>query len=202
VKIPSSRPLYVTKKPTPAPQATPVLFLSDLDGTWLSPDATNRQALDRGIENLKKTAVCQGIDLQFGYVSARPLSRIEQEQLPASDWVLANNGAYIFQDQDHTPASDWENHKQQFHFRASRAFEVAAELLKSQQFSNLRVESVGQVVGNPDADACPDMAGVCIPCSSVRLAKNESMEQLREDSFRAPQQVIDFAQALIERLSA
>ena len=39
----------------------PVLFLSDLDGTWLSPNAKNRETLDHGVLELKQEAREKGI---------------------------------------------------------------------------------------------------------------------------------------------
>ncbi len=176
----------------------PVLFLSDLDGTWLSPNAENRKTLDQGVLELKEEAREKGVDLQFGYISARPLERIEQENLPESDWSIANNGGYIYS----TEGKDavWEDRKQAFGFQANRAFEIAQELLKSPKFAGLEVSSVGKVVGNPAADACPESASLCILNSSVRLGRGESKDQLESEHFTAPSQVQAFADAISKKL--
>lgn len=176
----------------------PVLFLSDLDGTWLSPDAANRQALDEGVVKLKREALEKGVDLQFGYISARPMERIQQENLPDSDWSITDNGGYIYNLQGKDAV--WEDHKKASGFTARRAFEIAQELLKSPKFAGLNVTSVGKVVGNPAADACPDSANVCIHNDSVRLGKGESKEQLDSEHFTAPAQVQAFADAISKRL--
>ncbi|MFN8605898.1 MAG: HAD family hydrolase [Vulcanimicrobiota bacterium] len=176
----------------------PVLFLSDLDGTWLSPNAANRKALDQGVLELKEEAAQKGVDLQFGYISARPIERIDQENLPESDWAIANNGGYIF----NSGAKDvsWEEHKRAFGFNASRAFEIADELLKKPQFAGLDISSVGQVVGNPAADGCPESASICIHNDSVHLRGDEDKAQLESEGFRAPAQVQAFADAIAKRL--
>ncbi|MBS2033608.1 HAD family phosphatase [bacterium] len=176
----------------------PVLFLSDLDGTWLSPDPVNRKALDQGVVQLKQEAAEKGVDLQFGYISARPMERIQLENLPASDWAIANNGGYIY----YTGAKDvsWEDHKRAFGFNAARAFEIAQELLKNPKFAGMDISSVGQVVGNPAADACPESASICIHNGSVRLARGENKAQMESDGFKAPAQVQAFAEAISRRL--
>ena len=176
----------------------PVLFLSGLDGPWLSPNSENRKALDQGVLDLVQEARDKGVDLQFGYISARPLERIEQENLPDSDWSIANNGGYIYS----TEGKDatWEERKRAFGFTASRAFEIAQELLKSPKFAGLDVSSVGKVVGNPAADACPESASLCIHNDSVRLARGESKEQLDSEHFTPPAQVQAFADAISKKL--
>jgi hydroxymethylpyrimidine pyrophosphatase-like HAD family hydrolase len=193
-----------------ASRATPflatVLFLSDLDGTWLSPDKENRKALDEGVQELKHEAAAQGVDLQFGYISARPLPRILQEDLPEADWTVANNGGYVYEG-DPTgnkaiPAQDWEAHKHTFGFSADRAFELAEELLQDPRFSGLEVSSVGTVVNNPAADACKEIATLCIRNDSIQFEEGESLEQLQSECFEAPRQVEAFAQALTQQLQA
>ena len=176
----------------------PVLFLSDLDGTWLSPNPENRKALDEGVVALKQEAREKGVDLQFGYISARPLERIEQENLPDSDWSIANNGGYIYSTEGKDPS--WEDRKRAYGFTASRAFEIAAELQKSPQFAGLDVSSVGKVVGNPAADGCPESASLCIHNDSVRLTRGESKEQLESEHFTPPSQVQAFADAISKEL--
>ena len=177
----------------------PVLFLSDLDGTWLSPIAANREALDQGVVELKQEAAQRGVDLQFGYISARPIERIDQENLPESDWAVANNGGYIYTAGGAKDAK-WEEHKQAFGFNANRAFEIAQELLKDPKFKGLDVSSVGKVVGNPAADACPESASICIHNDSVRLNRNEDKDQMESDAFKAPTQVQAFANAISKQL--
>lgn len=176
----------------------PVLFLSDLDGTWLSPNPENRQILDQGVLAIKEEAREKGVDLQFGYISARPLERIEQENLPDSDWSIANNGGYIYSTEGKDPV--WEDRKRAFGFTASRAFEIAQDLLKSPKFAGLDVSSVGKVVGNPAADGCPESASLCVHNDSVRLAEGESKQQLESEHFTAPAQVQAFADAISKKL--
>ena len=178
----------------------PVLFLSDLDGTWLSPNAENRKTLEQGVLELKQEAASKGVDLQFGYISARPLERIQQENLPPSDWSIADNGGYIYKNEEAAPAEDWEDHKRTFDFNSKMAFDAANDLLKDPKFAGLSVTSVGKVVGNAAADACPDMAVICIENDSVRLAAGEGRKQLEADNFDAPSQVEAFAQAISARL--
>ena len=189
------------------PLLTTVLFLSDLDGTWLSPIPANRKALDEGVVELKQEVRAQGVDLQFGYISARPLQRIMQEGLPASDWAVANNGGYVYQSggSDRASAqqdSDWEARKGASGFSADKAFEAAQEVLAEPQFANLSVTSVGKVVGNPAADACPSIASLCIHNDSIDFAANESPAQLQSETFSAPHQVEEFAHEVSAKLEA
>jgi hypothetical protein len=59
---------------------------------------------------------------------------------------------------------------------------------------------VGQVVGNPAADACPESASICIRNDSVRLNRKEDKEQLESEEFKAPSQVQAFANAISKQL--
>ena len=197
---PARQALEVAGNATPF--LTTVLFLSDLDGTWLSPNPENRKALDEGVQELKQEAASEGVDLQFGYISARPLERIQQEDLPKSDWTVADNGGYVYQGKEVKVSEDWEAHKQTFGFRADRAFEIAHELLKDPRFSGLALSSVGQVVNNPAADACPELATLCIHNDSIHLGSGEKPRHLEAESFRAPRQVQEFAHELSAQLKA
>ena len=199
---PARQALQVASPATPF--LATVLFLSDLDGTWLSPNKENREALDEGVQQLKQEAADKGVDLQFGYISARPLPRIHQEDLPEADWTVANNGGYVYDREaalgEGVPAQDWEAHKRTFGFNADRAFEVAHELLNDPKFSGLEVSSVGKVVNNPAADACKEIATLCIHNDSIHLAADEGPAQLQADAFEAPSQVEEFARQLTQRL--
>ncbi|MFN8607533.1 MAG: HAD family hydrolase [Vulcanimicrobiota bacterium] len=178
----------------------PVLFLSDLDGTWLSPVEANRRALDEGVVNLKEEAREKGIDLQFGYITARPASCREKQHLPESDWFVCQNGGIIY---DGTGLdADWESQKEELGFKASRAREIAEGVLEQPEFQGLQVSSVGEVVANPEADSCPQSATFCIHNQSVSLATGERPEQLSEAAFEAPQQVQHFADQVGQRLKA
>ena len=149
----------------------------------------NRAA--KGLHRVKH----QGVDLRFGYISARPLERIQAENLPAANYAVANNGAYIWTNDgvQQTLDSSWEQRKLQSGFRAERAFELANQLLKDPRYAGLRAQTVGEVVGSDGADACPDMAGFCFANESVRLGRGERAAHLDPEHFRAPRQVQQFA---------
>lgn len=179
-------------------QLVPVLFLSDLDGTWLSPDSTSRRKLDEGVVELQKKARRGGVNLEFGYISARPLQRIQQEKLPTSNFSVAHNGGFIYQADRLDKA--WEKHKDQLGFRGDRALEIVKELLSSPEYSNLKVFTVGEVVENPAADDCPQSSTFCIDNGSIKLGPGESLEQLEQRGFKAPLQVQNFADTISAQL--
>lgn len=198
-------------------QTKRVLFLSDLDGTWLSKDPKNRQALDRGVLELKDEFRERGVELEFGYVTARPPVRVAAEKLPESDWTLTYNGGFIHQGAPGAFGPDgtyevrpqlrqWQQLNEATGFEAAVAMASLKHVLADPRYAGLQVKTVGEVVGTPAADACPAVAHLCIDETSVALTSEERVDAngngrpdvFEKESFRAPEQV----QHLVDDLSA
>jgi len=198
---------------------TPVLFLSDLDGTWLSKNPAARKILDTGIQVLKDEFSSRGVDLQFGYVTARPPGRVEKENLPQADWTLTYNGGYIHQGQPgaftpdydfqlNPPLQKWQEANLATGFQASIAASGVQHLLTMPQYQNLKMETVGQVVKDSEADACPAVATFCFKQDSIALTADEKVDGngdgtpdlLEKESFQPPQQIQHFAEELSQYL--
>ncbi|MCA9794177.1 MAG: HAD family phosphatase [Candidatus Eremiobacteraeota bacterium] len=196
-----------------------VLFLSDLDGTWLSQNPANRRALDEGVQKLKDTYEKRGIDLEFGYVTARPPVRVEKEHLPRQDWTITFNGGFIHQGRPgqtgldgayHRNGQDdtWEDLNAQSGFRSDKVAAECRQLLTQPRFANLKFHTVGEVVHNAAADDCPFIASFCFDEGSVNLTPAEQRDDnhngvadiFEEDTFAVPSQVKEFQDALGERL--
>lgn len=192
---------------------TPVLFLSDMDGTWLSKNPDNRRQLDEGVVKLKADARDKGIDLEFGFVTARPPARVMSENLPAqADWTITHNGGFIHQGLpqerdaagvlvDKQPLASWNELNQGSHFDSAKALSEANKLVQTPAFSNLHIETVGQVVGNSAADACPYVTSLCFQDASIQLGQGETAEGFKDEQFHSPDQIENFANQLHERLN-
>ncbi|MEW6284329.1 MAG: HAD family hydrolase [Candidatus Eremiobacterota bacterium] len=199
-------PTPVTPPLTPGwvgPPLAKVLFLSDLDGTWLSPDPAHRKQLDQGILKIREEAWNQGIDLRFGYITARPPGRVGQEQLPDPDWMVTHNGGTIHRGPtDPDPVRSWEEVQRLSGFDAARVTEIMGRVRQAPDFANLRIETVGHVLGRPEADDCDYMATFCVRQDSLNLDPGETPEILQPDTFRPPGQVERLVQSLSRELEA
>ena len=205
-----------------ASQAKPkkVLFMSDLDGTWLSKNPENRAKLDREILEVKDEYRAKGVELDFGYITARPPQRVEKENLPTPDWTVTYNGAQIHpgdpgdfsSDGDfvsHPPTQDWVDQNANSGFSADKALQAAQDLLQEERFSNLTFQTVGQVVDNPAADANPFTTALCFNINDVALTPAERVDKngngtadlLEKATFSAPQQLRELASTLSSNLS-
>lgn len=169
-----------------ANQPVEVLFLSDLDGTWLSKDPEQRKALDEGVLQLREEYRKQGIDLKFGYVTARPPIRVSQEGLPRQDYTITYNGGYIHpgppghETEDGyviaPPLQEWDNINKACNFSTEEARQALDELLERDEFQGLRFQTVGEVVHQPQADANPYVASYCFDQDSIRLTFDEQAD--------------------------
>lgn len=211
--VPTQTPAISTQK------LKKVLFLSDLDGTWLSKKPENRAKLDREVLEIKDSYRQKGVDLEFGYITARPPERVEKENLPTPDWTITYNGAQInqgdpgnFQAEGEFAAepslANWNEKNQATGFSASTTLSELNTLLQDEKFSNLQFQTVGQLVENSAADANEFATGLCFSLPSVALTEaekadlnaNGTADILEEETFAAPQQLKDLASALDEAL--
>lgn len=195
-----------------------VLFLSDLDGTWLSKDPKQRQALDEGVVALKDEYRKQGVDLEFGYVTARPPQRVATEKLPEPDWTITYNGGFIHEGDpvrdDGTSLDpelpEWQELNERSGFDATDTVETAKKLLAAPQYANLQLQTVGQVVHTPASDACPALAVLCFDENSIRLTSEEMADRngngipdvFEKETFRTPTQIESFVADLRRALDA
>lgn len=192
-----------------------VLFLSDLDGTWLSKNPANRKALDEGVQELRDEYAGKGVDLEFGYVTARPPERVAQENLPTPDWTITFNGGRIDKgtgfevnaqgEKIKTEAyANWDEFNDISHFDSSKAVEGAKQVLASGKFGDMTLATIGEVVENPAADDCKFATHLCFPLSNVSLNDAELTDNdhdgtpdiLQPSMFKAPTQLLNFSTAL------
>jgi len=192
-----------------------VLFLSDLDGTWLSKSPKNRAKLDREIVKIRDEYAEKGVDLKFGYITARPPQRVEKEELPEPDWTVTYNGAQVnvgdagdFEpDGSYTEkerATAWDDENRKTGFTTDKARSELMELLSTEQFSNLSLKTVGEVVENPAADANEFSLSVCFEQDNIALAPGEERDKNNNDipdlfepeTFAAPEQITQLREQL------
>lgn len=197
-----------------------VLFLSDLDGTWLSKNPENREMLDQGIVSLKDQYRERGIDLEFGYVTARPPARVAQEHLPAPDWTVTFNGAKIHQGApgrqepsgeftEKPDSEEWNRLNARTGYTRDKAKECLDELLTDKEFQGLTYQTVGTVVNNPAADDSDYTSAVCFPFDSLHLNGKEKADAdhngvpdiLEEATFAPPAQLTRLQEKLQDNLS-
>jgi HAD superfamily hydrolase (TIGR01484 family) len=197
-----------------------VLFLSDLDGTWLSKSPQHRAKLDKEIFEVKDEYAQKGVDLKFGYITARPPQRVGQEHLPKPDWTVTYNGAQInigdagnFDQEGRfneiERSTRWEHANRNTGFSNDKAYDALHGLLAEDDFSNLSFKTVGEVVGNPAADANPYTSSLCFEQTSIELSPEEAKDLNANDipdifeaeTFQAPKQIQELAKRLDARLS-
>jgi hydroxymethylpyrimidine pyrophosphatase-like HAD family hydrolase len=188
-------------------QPKKVLFLSDLDGTWLSPNKANRAALDEGVKALQDEYRPRGIDLEFGYVTARPPERVAKENLPTPSYTITFNGGRIDQGSGvlaakggwtkSQPLNSWEELNKATGFTATQALGECKELLATGNFGQLTVQTIGEVIQNPAADDCDYAAHLCFDLSKVELTEAEKKDAngnqipdiFEPETFEAPAQL-------------
>lgn len=197
-----------------------VLFLSDLDGTWLSKDKANRAALDQGVQVLRDEFRSQGVDLKFGYVTARPPERVAQEDLPEPDFTITFNGGRIDKGRGvepkpeggllkTSPLPSWELLNQESGFTANLALDKCRTLIDSGAFGDMGVRTIGDVIENPLADDCAFAAHLCFDLAQVQLTEAEKTDANGNDipdifepeTFEAPAQLKSLRQALNQGLA-
>ena len=213
--------------PTPPPVAAPereqkseqnlkkALFLSDLDGTWLSKDPEQRAALDEGILQLREEYREKGLDLRFGYVTARPPERVQKEGLPTPDWTITFNGARVDQGSGFSLDAEgdlqkveafpaWESLNKQTKFHSQQALETCRNLVASGSFGPLGVSTIGALIDNPAADDSPYAAHLVFDLNSVVLTEGEKADHngngipdiFEPQSFSPPEQLQDLKKQL------
>lgn len=198
-----------------------VLFMSDLDGTWLSKNPENRARLDREIFEIKDEYREKGVDLSLGYITARPPQRVEKEALPTPDWTVTYNGAEIHAGDpgnfdangaftSHPSSQEWVKLNAETGFSAETALGSARALLSEERFSNLNAKTVGEVVDNAAADANQFTTALCFNVGEVRLSEAESADRngnsladiYERETFAVPAQLRELVGALDESLDA
>lgn len=196
-----------------------VLFLSDLDGTWLSKKPENRAKLDKEILEIRDEYRTRGVDLKFGFITARPPQRTAKENLPAPDWTVTYNGAkisrggpgkkapsgeFVAQEAD----KNWVETNRATGFNTLTAARQLDGLLEQKQFSNLTIKTVGEVVDNPSADANEFTAAICVDQESIKLTKSEKRDANKNgipdlfeaETFTPPKQLQRLVKALDQKL--
>lgn len=198
---------------------TEVLFLSDLDGTWLSKDPVQRKALEDGVLELRDEYRPRGIDLKFGYVTARSPELVSEEHLPKPDRTITYNGGYIQMGPPgehrgasyhvNKPLQDWDDINHSSHFSTKATDKALDELLAQPEYRGLKMRTVGEVVHSPSADANPYVGTYCFDESSIRLTPAEQADKNRNgipDIFEArtmgvPRQLAQLRHDLDEKLT-
>jgi hydroxymethylpyrimidine pyrophosphatase-like HAD family hydrolase len=197
-----------------SPALTKVLFLSDLDGTWLGKE---RQLLNDNIGAIKDEYRAQGIDLEFGYVTARPPERVAQEGLPTPDWTITFNGGTIHKGaalaEDGTrnePLQAWEDLNAETGFKSTDVKAAFQQIATSDpEFAGLRIRTVGEVVNNPAADDCDFAHSLVFDESTVKLTEAEKADDndngipdlFEHETFSPPEQIQNLTKKLSSSLA-
>ncbi len=172
-----------------------VLFLSDLDGTWLCDKKEARNRLDTGVIQLKKACKKEGIDFQFGYVTGRPPERIDKS-LPKPDWTITYNGASILKGVWNKSYSNWEDKQANSGFNAKIVKDAIKELNGSDKYKNLTIQPMSKILNSDCVNASKYTQPFCIKNDSIKLLDGESKDLFNEESYRTPEQVENFVNEL------
>lgn len=168
------------------------LILSDLDGTWLCQNSEARAKLDKGVQDLISIYDEKGLNVLLGYISARPPARVLKEKLPEPNLSITYNGGTIHEGLPYEwkkPFKSWVSLNDKFNFDSKKVLDLAKKLGQKNEFSNLEIKSVGEVVNNPSADDCKYVATICIPLDSIKLAPTETKAILDEKTFKVPSEI-------------
>jgi hydroxymethylpyrimidine pyrophosphatase-like HAD family hydrolase len=197
-----------------SPALTKVLFLSDLDGTWLGDE---RQMLNDNIGVVKDEYRARGIDLEFGYVTARPPERVAQEGLPTPDWTVTFNGGTIHKGaalaedgSRNKPFQAWEDLNEETGFHSDDVQAAFQQIATTDpEFAGLRSRTVGEVVNNPAADKCDFASHLVFDESTVRLTEAEKADDnnngipdlFEPETFSPPEQIQNLTKKLSDSLT-
>ena len=193
-----------TPKSTPKTEKTKVLFLSDLDGTWLG---EQRDLLDHGMEDIRSEYAQKGIDFKFGFVTGRPPERLDKG-LPKADFKITFNGGRIEDGQGEI--ENWNTKNEASGFDNDALQQSFSVLLQTPQYQNLSYQTVGQVVGNIAADASEFDTSFCLDQNSIALTESERVDNnhnnipdiLESKTFKVPAQVQNLLNDLSEDLES
>ncbi len=182
-----------------------VLFVSDLDGTWLNKDARIRELIDTEVPGLVKKYADKGIELIFGYVTGRPPERLISENLPQPNWSITYNGASIHQGlpaPEKKPFAPWEFMQKMSRFNSGEVKEAIKELKKLDKYKNFDIKPMSEILNSPCVNASKYTQPFCIISESIKLSDKEKSDSvLEEKSYRTPDQVNEFIGELKESLS-
>ena len=179
-----------------------VLFLSDIDGTWLAnskktPDSKKiKDILNENVQKLIKDAKEKNINLMLAYITGRPSSRLMEVGLPKPDFSIVQNGGEIYKGypKDKTQnMPEWVKLNKETHFDAKILEKAIKELSDNPKFKNLKVVGVGDVVHNPEASACDYMKTICIKNNSIKRTLGE---KYNKTPFHETKQVCKYVLAL------
>ena len=184
---------------------TKVLFLSDLDGTWLGEE---RALLDNGMEDIRSEYAEEGIDFKFGFVTARPPERLDKNLPETADFKLTFNGGRI-EDKNGRVCS-WDKKNEASGFDNDKLQQTFNELLSQDDYKNLCYKTVGGVVNNPAADGSKFDTSFCLSQESIALTDSEKADKnnngtpdiFEKETFQVPSQVKSLMNELSDNLGA
>jgi len=182
-----------------------VMILSDLDGTWVGKD---KEALAKLNEEMRRTCedyTNSGLKVFWGYITARPPSRtLKSGAVMPPHQTVCYNGGKIFRGLPNSikglDVQDWARLNSAEGFESEKIFSMAEDVIKTPKYENLKAQTVGSVVNNLEADACPSVATLCIENESVKLVADETNEIFTEAKFKVPNQVKEFLSDLEEKI--
>ena len=186
-------------------EKTKVLFLSDLDGTWLG---EQRELLDNGMEDIRSEYAEKGIDFKFGFVTARPPERLDKNLPATADFKLTFNGGRV--EDKNGPMNAWIEKNESSGFDNAKVQAAFNELLTKPEYENLEYKTVGEVVNNPAADASPFDTSFCLDQETIALTPEEQVDAnnngvadiFEKKTFKVPAQVQSLLDDLSENLDA
>lgn len=178
-----------------------VLILSDIDGTWVGKDLEALKGLNKEIKRICWDYTNVGVRTFWGYITARPPSRtVKSGAIMPPNMTICYNGGKIFRGSPSMlkglDLEEWRRLNNQSGFNSDTIFSMAKELIQKPEHKNLSIQTVGEVVGNLEADACCHVATLCIKNESIKLGADETSEIFTAEKFKIPNQVSSFLSEL------
>lgn len=190
---------------------TTFLILSDIDGTWKpsTPDGSKvMQTLNNTINQITERCKRVGMNVFFGYVTARPPARTINSGVTPPHLTITYNGGLIHENSPskvNAISQKWDKLNKKSNFDSVGILGIISDITKnSDKYKNMKIKTVGEVVGNSEADECKYISTICIPTNSISLdkAKSETTEIFNPATYQTPNQIREFMNELEAKFKA
>lgn len=166
----------------PAEKLTDVVFLSDIDGTWI--DNSEREenvkpalfAINNWVQGLKEKFEKKGIKLMHGYATGRPPDVVASLGLPESEYNIFLNGGEItkgLSKDKRTRFTPWVEENKKFGFNPDIILECVKELAPGKNRKNPQVKPIAEVINNNESNSCNFMKTFCMVDASIDKTPEE-----------------------------
>ena len=182
-----------------------VLAPIDWDGTFEDPKhPETRAVLEKGLADLRSEYADKGINFMPCIITARPKVRLMQKNpTSAVQWAITQNGGEITKGLPTPGAKEipsWIALNESTGFDKKGVNDIVFSTAGEDEFSNLEVVTIAEVVHNPAASECEFMQPFCIKLDSIKLEDNESPEILTDKAYQTPKQIKGFIDKIEDKL--